>query len=128
MKGGDRQIRATKRGFLFGLGSTTVRGTKNNEPPMNKKTAALAAYASRSHASMPSHRHVHVLARMLSRTALAAGLCAVALAASAGSVSYSYDALGRLASAVYTDGSTTTTITYSYDAAGNRTTVATTSP
>ena len=75
---------------------------------------------------MPSDRHV--LARMLSRTVLAACLCAVALAVHAGSVSYSYDALGRLASAVYTDGSATTTITYSYDAAGNRTTVATTSP
>ena len=84
-----------------------------------------------SRASMPSHRHVHVLVRMLSRTVLAAGLCAVALAAvpaHAGSVSYSYDALGRLASAVYTDGSTTTTITYSYDPGGNRTSVVTTSP
>jgi hypothetical protein len=95
---------------------------------MNKKTAALPAYASTSHASMPSSRHVHVLARILSRTVLAVGLCSIALAASAGSVSYSYDALGRLASAVYTDGSATTTITYSYDAAGNRTSVATTSP
>jgi uncharacterized protein RhaS with RHS repeats len=63
---------------------------------------------------------------MLSRTVLAACLCTVALAIHAGSVSYSYDALGRLASAVYTDGSAT--ITYSYDAAGNRTSVATTSP
>jgi YD repeat-containing protein len=93
---------------------------------MNKKTAALPAYASRSHASMQSDRHV--LARMLSRTVRAACLCSIALAAHAGSVSYSYDALGRLASAVYTDGSATTTITYSYDAAGNRTSVATTSP
>lgn len=47
---------------------------------------------------------------------------------SCGSVSYSYDALGRLANAVYSDASATTTITYSYDAAGNRTSVATTSP
>ena len=94
---------------------------------MNKKTAALAAYASISRASMPSHRHVHVLARLLSRTVLAAGLCSIALAASAGSVSYSYDALGRLASAVYSDGTSTTTITYSYDAAGNRSSVAATS-
>ncbi|MBA9848524.1 MULTISPECIES: RHS repeat domain-containing protein [Ralstonia] len=46
----------------------------------------------------------------------------------AGSVSYTYDALGRLATAVYNNGSTTTTITYSYDAAGNRTSVVTTSP
>ena len=79
---------------------------------MNKKTAALPAYAS----------------RILSRTVLAACLCTFALAAHAGSVSYSYDALGRLASAVYSDATSTTTITYSYDAAGNRTSVATTSP
>jgi hypothetical protein len=96
---------------------------------MNKKTAALPAYASKFQASMPSDRHV--LARMLSRTVLAACLCTAALAAlpaHAGSVSYSYDALGRLASTVYSDGSSTTTITYSYDAAGNRTSVAATSP
>ena len=90
---------------------------------MNKKTAALPAYA-----SMPSDRHVST--RTLFRTVLAACLCAAALAghpAQAGSVSYSYDALGRLASAVYSDGSATTTITYSYDAAGNRSSVAATS-
>ncbi|WP_197893873.1 hypothetical protein [Variovorax sp. PBS-H4] len=63
----------------------------------------------------------------MSRTVIAAGLCAVALAAHAGSVSCSYDALGRLASTVYSDGTSTTTITYSYDAAGNRTSVAATS-
>ena len=57
------------------------------------------------------------------------GLLAVAsLAAHAGSVGYVYDALGRLASAVYSNGASTTTITYSYDAAGNRTSVVTTSP
>ncbi|KWT96695.1 MULTISPECIES: hypothetical protein [unclassified Variovorax] len=58
---------------------------------MNKKTAALPAHASRSLASMPSDRHV--LARMLSRTVLAACLCTVGLAglpAHAGSVSYVY--------------------------------------
>jgi YD repeat-containing protein len=44
-------------------------------------------------------------------------------------VSFGYDALGRLASAVYSNGtSSTTSITYSYDAAGNRTSVVTTSP
>ncbi|MDQ0612254.1 hypothetical protein QFZ83_006425 [Variovorax sp. W1I1] len=46
----------------------------------------------------------------------------------AGSVSYTYDALGRMATAVYNNGTTSTTITYSYDAAGNRTSVATTTP
>ena len=46
----------------------------------------------------------------------------------AGSVSYAYDTLGRLATVVYNNGTTTTTITYSYDAAGNRTSVVTTSP
>ena len=96
---------------------------------MNKKMAALPAYASTFHASMPSDRHL--LARMLSRTVVAARLCTAALAAypaHAGSVSYSYDALGRLASAIYSDGSSTTTITYSYDPGGNRTSVVTTTP
>ncbi|HWT18648.1 MAG TPA: RHS repeat domain-containing protein [Variovorax sp.] len=51
-----------------------------------------------------------------------------AIAAHAGSVSYSYDALGRLAQVIYNNGTATTTINYSYDAAGNRTSVATTSP
>jgi len=45
----------------------------------------------------------------------------------AGSVSYSYDALGRLVKAVYS-GSISTTVTYSYDAAGNWTAVTTTAP
>lgn len=59
-------------------------------------------------------------------------LCAAVLAlwapaAHAGSVSYTYDALGRLAKAVYGSGTATTTISYSYDAAGNRTSVVTTS-
>lgn len=57
------------------------------------------------------------------------GVLALAgLAAHAGSVSYAYDALGRLATVVYNNGTSTTTIAYSYDAAGNRTSVATTSP
>lgn len=49
-------------------------------------------------------------------------------AAHAGTVNYTYDTLGRLATVVYSSGTSTTTITYSYDAAGNRTSVATTSP
>lgn len=55
-----------------------------------------------------------------------AGLLALVLAATgiarAGTDSYTYDALGRLASVTYADGST---VTYTYDAAGNRTAVAT---
>ena len=51
-----------------------------------------------------------------------------ASAAHAGSVSFTYDALGRLASTVYSNGSSTTTITYSYDPGGNRTSVVTTTP
>ena len=77
---------------------------------------------------MPSEGHA--LSRLLCRAVLAACLCGAALAshpAHAGSVSFSYDTPGRLASAVYSDGSATTTITYSYDAAGNRTSVAATS-
>jgi YD repeat-containing protein len=56
--------------------------------------------------------------------------CAALLAAAAhaGSVSHTYDALGRVATVVYNNGTTTTTIKYSYDAAGNRTSVVTTSP
>ena len=78
---------------------------------------------------MPSDRRVSI--RIPFRTVLAASLCAAMLAglpAYAGSVSYSYDALGRLASTVYSNGASTTTITYSYDPAGNRTSVVTTSP
>jgi hypothetical protein len=97
---------------------------------MKKKNfAASPAHASSSHASMPSDRRVSI--RIPLRTVLAAGLCAAALAAPpahAGSVSFTYDALGRLASTVYSNGSSTTTITYSYDPGGNRTSVVTTSP
>ena len=75
---------------------------------------------------MPSDRHVSV--RISFRTVLAACLCTAALAAHAGSVSYTYDALGRLASTVYSNGSSTTTITYSYDPGGNRTSVVTATP
>lgn len=58
-----------------------------------------------------------------------AGVLALAsLLAHAGAVNYTYDTLGRLITAVYRNGTSTTTITYSYDAAGNRTSVATTSP
>jgi uncharacterized protein RhaS with RHS repeats len=94
-----------------------------------KNSAALPAHASSSHASMPSDRPLP--ARMSSRTVLAVFLFGIALAAPpahAGSVSYTYDALGRLASTVYSNGSSTTTITYSYDPGGNRTSVVTTSP
>jgi len=91
-----------------------------------KNSAALPALASMSHASMPSDRHLP--ARMSSRTVLAVFLFGVALAAHAGSVNHTYDALGRLASTVYSNGSATTTITYSYDPGGNRTSVVTTSP
>jgi hypothetical protein len=93
-----------------------------------KNSAASPAHASSSHAS-PSDRRVSI--RIPFRTVLAACLCAATLAgapAYAGSVSYTYDALGRLASTVYSNGTSTTTITYSFDAAGNRTSVVTTSP
>ncbi|MDR6856289.1 hypothetical protein [Variovorax guangxiensis] len=68
-----------------------------------------------------SRRDVH-------RAALAGLLLLGAGAAHAGSVSYGYDALGRFASAVYSNGSSTATVTYSFDPAGNRTSVVTTSP
>ena len=78
---------------------------------------------------MPSDRHISI--RIPFRTVFAACLCAATLAghpAHAGSVSYSYDALGRLASTACSNGSSTTTITYSYDPGGNRISVVTTSP
>ena len=57
------------------------------------------------------------------------GVLALAgFAAHAGSVNYTYDPLGRLATVVYSNGTSITTMTYSYDAAGNRSSVATTSP
>lgn len=65
---------------------------------------------------------------LFARGACASLLMLSGLAVHAGSVSYSYDALGRLAQVVYNNGTATTTINYSYDAAGNRTSVATTSP
>lgn len=40
-------------------------------------------------------------------------------------VTYTYDALGRLTSVTYSNGAT---VTYTYDAAGNRTAVVTTTP
>ena len=66
------------------------------------------------------------------RAGAASALCALLMAGQsavwAGSVNYTYDTLGRLATLVYNNGVTTTTLTYSYDAAGNRTSVVTTSP
>ena len=57
------------------------------------------------------------------------GVLAMAgFASHAGSVNYTYDPLGRLATVVYGNGTSTTTIAYSYDAAGNRTAVVTTTP
>ncbi|NDZ14878.1 hypothetical protein C7T35_04805 [Variovorax sp. WS11] len=78
---------------------------------------------------MPADRRVSI--RIPFRTVFAACLCAATLAglpAYAGSVSFTYDALGRLASTVYSNGASATTITYSYDPAGNRTSVVITSP
>lgn len=61
--------------------------------------------------------------RSLTKTAIAAamGLAIVSIATTASAapqVTYTYDALGRLATAVYSNGKT---IVYSYDKAGNRT-------
>jgi YD repeat-containing protein len=58
------------------------------------------------------------MVRWLTAIALAAGIAAVSTAAVAGTVTYTYDAQGRVVKAVYSDGYT---ITYTYDAAGNRT-------
>ena len=47
-------------------------------------------------------------------------LLAMAGAAAAENATYTYDAIGRVASATFVDGGVTYNITYSYDAAGNR--------
>ena len=49
---------------------------------------------------------------------LASSVLLFAAPAAAGTISYSYDQLGRLVQAVYPDG---TTIQYTYDSYGNRT-------
>lgn len=56
--------------------------------------------------------------RKLVRAACTASLCLLTFPASAQSVAYDYDAVGRLTSATYADG---TVIVYAYDVAGNRT-------
>lgn len=54
----------------------------------------------------------------------AASVSVIGVSAHAGTVSYTYDELGRLKTVTYSTG---VTITYSYDANGNRTAVVTTS-
>lgn len=54
-------------------------------------------------------------------TALVFSLSVPEVALSAESITYEYDALGRLEKVVRNDGSNTITIEYDYDAAGNRT-------
>ena len=93
---------------------------------MKKITKALPGHGLSTLRS-PERLHPNQFFRGLVAAGIGALAC-VNLAAHAGSVSYGYDALGRLASAVFSNGSSTTSITYSYDAAGNRTSVVTTSP
>src|SRR5262245_49139565 len=61
----------------------------------------------------------------ISLGALTAALFGVKRAAATETVTYSYDALGRLVGVAYADGST---VTYTYDAAGNRSQVVRSSP
>lgn len=81
---------------------------------------------------MPVQLRLFAISREVLRACACAALSTAMLVsvvdANAGSVAYTYDALGRVATVVYTNAGTTTTITYSYDAAGNRTSVVTTSP
>lgn len=58
------------------------------------------------------------MVRWLLGAAVALGIASASVTAVAGTVTYTYDAQGRVVKAVYSDGYT---ITYSYDAAGNRT-------
>lgn len=64
------------------------------------------------------------LKKYLGQLCWLAGLLLVSVGvAQAGSVSYTYDTLGRLTRAAYSNG---TVIVYTYDATGNRTTQVTT--
>lgn len=67
-------------------------------------------------------RNEYLLCLLLGATSL------LSTPASAGSIDYTYDALGRVVRIVYVNGASKTTINYSYDAAGNRTAKVTTSP
>lgn len=58
------------------------------------------------------------MARWSSRILLGLAVASIAGAAMAGTVTYTYDAQGRVKTVTYSDG---TVITYTYDAAGNRT-------
>ncbi|WP_211103403.1 RHS repeat domain-containing protein [Nitrospirillum viridazoti] len=61
--------------------------------------------------------------RLLHTYAFVFALSCLAIPASAGSITYTYDALGRVIKSTASNGAT---IQYSYDAAGNRTTVSAT--
>ncbi|HGL6718404.1 RHS repeat protein [Burkholderia contaminans] len=73
-------------------------------------------------------RHGERVMHRFIRGTIALALVVVSAIATSGSITYTYDPLGRLTKAVFNNGSTTTTVTYNYDAAGNRTSVSTTSP
>jgi YD repeat-containing protein len=81
---------------------------------------ALQAFLSRERLRFAPGRHD--LARMTG--VLVVMLTLPLTQAYGGSVTYSYDALGRVVKAVYSGG-TSTTIIYRYDATGNRTSVTT---
>ncbi|AYY99170.1 RHS repeat protein [Burkholderia multivorans] len=74
------------------------------------------------------HRQGRGVAHSFIRGTLTLALIGVSAVASSGSISYTYDPLGRLTKAVFNNGSSTTTVIYNYDASGNRTSVSTTSP
>ena len=63
--------------------------------------------------------------RRLALRLASAVLALCSTAAYSGNVAYTYDNLGRLKTATYTNGVVVTVITYKYDAAGNRTSVET---
>lgn len=72
--------------------------------------------------------HRSLAQNILLEGALLAGICfalaSIPAAARAGTVNYTYDALGRVKTVQYDN----VTVTYTYDAAGNRTSVVTTAP
>lgn len=74
----------------------------------------------------PNPLRRRVMASVPSAAALFLLICGYA---NAGSVAYTYDTLGRLATVVYNSGtSSASTVTYNYDASGNWTLVTTATP
>ena len=96
---------------------------------MKKSTRSLNVMLARGASHAPLFRTLSRFAssfRSLIHTGCITALLAMPTSyAYGGSVSYTYDALGRLATAIHNNG---ISVTYNYDASGNWTLVTTTAP